>query len=75
VRSRAAVKLLKGKGFKEVYNLKGGIMAWEGIEAPEATGPPDTGMFLINGNETSSEIVAIAYGMEKEVQRFLLNLS
>lgn len=28
-RSRAAAQLLAGKGFKEVYNLKGGIKAWQ----------------------------------------------
>jgi len=35
-RSRVAVQLLSGFGFKEVYNLEGGIKAWQGNKA---TGP------------------------------------
>jgi rubrerythrin len=65
VRSRAAVRILKERGFKEVYNLKGGMMAWEEIEAPEVAGSADRGINLIKGNETPNEIVAMAYGMEK----------
>ena len=29
-RSSAAAKFMTGKGFQEVYNLSGGILAWEG---------------------------------------------
>ena len=69
MRSRAAVKILKGRGFKEVYNLKGGMMAWEEIEAPEVAGSADRGRInLIKGDEAPSEIVAMAYGMEKGVE-------
>ena len=32
-RSSAAAQLLKGQGFQEVYNLSGGIQAWDGLEA------------------------------------------
>ena len=68
MRSRAAVKILKGRGFKEAYNLEGGMMAWEEIEAPEVGGSADRGINLIKGNETPTEIVAMAYGMEKGVE-------
>ena len=61
-RSRAAAQLLSGKGFKEIYNLKGGIVHWEGLEA---AGPADMGMPLVRGDETPQEIIALAYGMEK----------
>jgi rubrerythrin len=54
--------LLAGKGFKEIYNLKGGMIHWEGLEA---TGPSDIGMPLVRGDETPQEIIALAYGMEK----------
>ena len=70
MRSRAAVKILKGRGFKEVYNLEGGMMAWEEIEAPEVYGSADTGINLIECNETPTEIVAMAYGMEKGVEGY-----
>jgi rubrerythrin len=61
-RSRAAAQYLAGKGFKEVYNLKGGIQAWHGHSA---AGPMETGMFLISGSESPSEVIIIAYGLEQ----------
>ena len=66
-RSRAAAQLLAGKGFKEVYNLKGGIKAWEGLTA---AGPVEMGMALLRGDETSQEIIVLAYGMEKGLGEF-----
>ena len=66
-RSRAAAQLLSGKGFKEIYNLKGGIVHWEGLEA---TGPADMGMPLVRGDEAPQEIIALAYGMEKGLGDF-----
>jgi rubrerythrin len=74
-RSRAAAQLLSGKGFKEIYNLKGGIVHWEGLEA---TGPADMGMPLVRGDETPQEIIALAYGMEKglgELYRSMAEIS
>ncbi|MGD8541438.1 MAG: rhodanese-like domain-containing protein, partial [Desulfobacteraceae bacterium] len=32
-RSRVAAQLLAGRGFREVFNLKGGIEAWKGFTA------------------------------------------
>lgn len=59
-----------GKGFKEVYNLKNGMMAWEALEALEVSCPPDMGMSLFKGNETPTEIISLAYGMEEGVKEF-----
>jgi len=66
-RSRVAVQLLSGFGFKEVYNLEGGIKAWQGNKA---TGPVELNLDLIRGDETPSEIIKLAYGMEQGLQRF-----
>ena len=66
-RSRAAAQLLAGKGFKEVYNLKGGIKAWQGLKAE---GPAEMGMILLSGDETESDIISIAYGMENGLEEF-----
>ena len=66
-RSRAAAQLLSGKGFKEVYNLKGGIKAWQGLKA---VGPAEMGMALLRGDETAEEIISIAYGMEAGLGEF-----
>ena len=71
-RSRAAAQLLAGKGFSEVYNLKGGIKAWEGVTA---FGPAEMGMVLLRGDETSQEIIVLAYGMEEGLAGFYKGLS
>jgi rhodanese-related sulfurtransferase/rubrerythrin len=66
-RSRVAAQLLAGRGFGEVYNLKGGIKAWKGFKAE---GPRELNLDLIRGDETPVEIIAIALAMEKGLGRF-----
>lgn len=67
-RSRAAVQLLAGQGFKEVYNLRGGIKAWNGLTAE---GPVDFGGEISNVKEMSPvEVVDFAMGMEKGLATF-----
>jgi rubrerythrin len=63
---------LSTRGFKEVYNLKGGIKAWEGLKA---AGPAETGMALLRGDETSQEIIVLAYGMEDGLGLFYKHLA
>jgi rubrerythrin len=62
-----ATQLLAGQGFTEVYNLKGGIKAWQG---QQAAGPMDVGMAMISGRETPAEIILLAYGMEEGLKGF-----
>ncbi|MFZ5447237.1 MAG: rhodanese-like domain-containing protein [Thermodesulfobacteriota bacterium] len=71
-RSRVAAQMLSGWGFKEVYNLAGGIKAFEG---PKATGPQELNLSLVRGDETPAEIITLAYGMEKALQVFYETLS
>jgi rubrerythrin len=66
-RSRAAAQLLAGQGFEEVYNLSGGIKAWQGSKA---VGPADMGMVLLRGDETPVDIIRLAYGLEEGLQTF-----
>lgn len=66
-RSRVAAQMLSGWGFKEVYNLAGGIKAFEG---QKATGPRELNLSLVRGDETPAEIIILAYGMEKALQLF-----
>ena len=66
-RSRVAAQLLSGQGFEEVYNLKGGIKAWQGLEA---TGPKELNLDLVRGDESPAEIVALAYNMEDSLQTY-----
>jgi len=60
-RSLAAAQLLSGFGFQEVYNLQGGIKAWQGLKA---VGPRELNLELVGGDETPTEMIALAYGME-----------
>jgi rhodanese-related sulfurtransferase/rubrerythrin len=61
-RSRIAASKLADNGFKEVYNLSGGIKAWQG---EKTTGPVGLNMDIITGKENPLEIVKLAYGMEE----------
>ncbi len=66
-RSRAAAQILTGRGFKQVFNLKGGIAGWKGHAA---AGPGEMGMMLLKGNETPREIIFLAYGLEEGLRKF-----
>ena len=60
-RSLAAAQLLSGLGFKKVYNLQGGIKAWQGLKA---SGPKQLNLDMVRGDETPPAMIALAYGME-----------
>lgn len=66
-RSRAAAQLLAGQGFKEVYNLKGGIKAWNGLTAE---GPVDFGSESMAGDMSPHEVLDFALAMEKGLALF-----
>jgi rubrerythrin len=66
-RSRVAAQMLSGRGFTEVYNLSGGIRAWEGTVI---AGSMEVGMGLITGKETPGEMLLIAYAMEGGMRSF-----
>jgi len=66
-RSRVAAQMLSGWGFKEVYNLAGGIKAFQGHKA---TGPQELNLDLVKGDETPAQIITLAYGMEQALQVF-----
>jgi len=66
-RSRVAAQYLSGRGFGQVYNLVGGIEAWEGAEA---FGPPETGLIDLTGDETEADFLIWAYSQEVGLQEF-----
>jgi len=71
-RSRAAAQYLSGQGFKEVFNLKGGIAAWQG---GKASGPAEMGMGYLTGDESAKEVMAVAYAMEHGLAEFYTSVS
>jgi rubrerythrin len=66
-----AAQLLNGQGFKEVYNFKGGMNSWHGLTA---TGPVELSLDLIRGEETPTEMIEIAFGLEGALQKFYLTV-
>jgi rubrerythrin len=58
---------LAGQGFTKVYNLKGGIKAWQG---GKAEGPVELHLDLVRGDETPAEMLSLAYGMEQGLGTF-----
>lgn len=71
-RSAAAAAMLAGQGFKDVSNMLGGIMTWNGASA---VGGPDTGMHFLNGSESPEHILALAYAMENGLGEFYQSLA
>jgi rhodanese-related sulfurtransferase/rubrerythrin len=70
-RSLVAAKFLSGKGFEDVYNLKGGIKAWNGAKA---TGPQEFHLTFLEGGETLEAMLKVAYHMEDGLERFYSKL-
>jgi len=70
-RSRVAAQMLSGRGFKTVFNVAGGIKAWE---AKTAIGPQELGMDLFSGQETVAEILKVSYSLEQGLQAFYLSM-
>ncbi len=63
--------MLSGKGFKKIFNVSGGIKAWE---AQTAIGPQDLGLDLFTGNEEPLEVLKIAYSLEQGLREFYLEM-
>ena len=66
-RSRVAAQLLSGRGFKEVYNLAGGIKAFRGAKA---SGPQELNLDLVRGDESPHNMLKLAFGLERALGIF-----
>jgi rhodanese-related sulfurtransferase/rubrerythrin len=66
-RSRSAAALMKGQGIENIYSMKGGITAWNGLVA---SGQYEAGFFLFEGGETQEEMVLIAWQLEDGTRLF-----
>ena len=63
--------MLAGKGFKNVYNLTGGIKAWNG---ETAVGSQELGLELFNGKESAEETIIVGFGLEEGLREFYLTM-
>ena len=70
-RSRVAAQMLAGKGFREVFNLSGGIKAWN---SEKAVGQEDLGLTQFSGNESPEETLIVAYSLEGGLREFYLSM-
>jgi len=68
-RSRVAAQMLSGNGFEKVFNVAGGIKAWQG---KTAIGPQDSGLSLFSGKEEPVEVLKVAYSLEQGLRDFYL---
>jgi len=66
-RSKAAAQFLAGKDFANVYNMAGGIKAWQG---GQARGGAEAGLEFFTGQEEYEDGVSLAYAMEDGLQEF-----
>ncbi len=66
-RSRAGTSIMLNAGFKEVYNMKGGMNAWEGYVAQ---GPPEYGMAYFTEAAGTADFIALAWALEEGTRRF-----
>jgi rhodanese-related sulfurtransferase/rubrerythrin len=71
-RSRVAAQVLAAKGFAEVFNLSGGIKAWN---AQRAVGAEDLGLHLFSGGESLEETYITAYSLEEGLRGFYLSMA
>lgn len=71
MRSRAACQVLKGQGFPQVINIKGGIRAWNGLLL---SGHETRGMEFFISDEFAN-VFQMAYMMEAGLQQFYLAMA
>ncbi|MDA8084637.1 MAG: rhodanese-like domain-containing protein [Nitrospiraceae bacterium] len=71
-RSNAAATLLLASGLKNVLNMSGGIIRYNGIVA---SGPPEAGMFCFPENLGPGQLLAVACYVEEGTGSFLGQIS
>jgi rubrerythrin len=57
-----------GAGLENVYNMEGGILAYNGLVA---AGPPEAGVFCFPENMTPEQLIAMAWYIEDGSQQYL----
>lgn len=64
--------MLAGQGFGKIFNLSGGIKAWNG---GKAVGPVDLGLDLFSGGESAEQTLAVAYTLEQGLREYYLAMA
>lgn len=63
--------MMRGKGFQDVYNLSGGIKAWNG---ETAVGTAEQGLSLFEGRMSPEESLLVAFSLEQGLRDFYLSM-
>jgi len=66
-RSRSAVGMLNGAGMDDVYNMEGGMLAYNGLVA---AGPPEAGVFCFPDDMSPEQLIAMAWYVEDGTKRY-----
>ena len=70
VRSKSGCQILNMAGYSHVFNMRGGILAWDGVDS---SGSEDAGLeYFVRGDFETT--YAIAYQMESGLKQFYLSL-
>ena len=64
--------MMAGKGFDQIYNMSGGIKAWD---SNIAIGPEDLGLSLFTGAESPEDVLVVAYSLEDGLRDFYLSMT
>jgi sulfur-carrier protein adenylyltransferase/sulfurtransferase len=62
---------LEGNGFEQVYNMQGGINAWDGLVAK---GTPESGVAYFSPATRPEELIALAWHLEDGTWKFYSGL-
>jgi len=63
--------MMQDKGFRDVYNLSGGLKAWNG---ETAVGPAEQGLSLFEGRMSPEESLLVAFSLEQGLRDFYLSM-
>lgn len=63
--------MMAGQGFDNLYNMSGGIKAWN---SNTALGPEDLGLELFAGTESVEDVLVVAYSLEDGLRDFYLSM-
>lgn len=66
-RSLAAASLLENYEFENIYNIIGGMAAWQG---ENAHGPAELGLFLFDATDSPRTILLKAFSLEHQLELF-----
>lgn len=66
-RAGSATGLLQNAGFADVWNMTGGMLAWQGLTA---TGAPEAGASIFDDASDTADVIGLAWALEDGARLF-----